>query len=314
MKVTVLCQKSGFTKDQLNSLSLLGEIVFTNSDGELPINELLKLSLGADILAPDPTNLGGFEKAKPILTKVMESLPNLKGVCLSSTSFGWVDLDYCKKRSIPVSNIPGYSRESVAEHALAMILNLAKKIFVSERRTYKGEFKLEMGTELKGKTLGIIGLGNIGSRVAELGQGIGMKVIAYNRSPKSMDRVKMKTLDEVLQESDVISINTTHETANNSMISSKELDKIKNGVLIVNTVDRENVDENAIAQAIKSGKVGGYAYEAEDLENTPLAGLENAIGIKAFAWYTKEALENLYQIWTENIIALANGTPQNRVV
>lgn len=313
MKVAVLCQKTGFTDEQQKSLSSVGEIVYTTSDSEMSTEELLKIASGADILAVDPTNLGGFEKAKPVLTKILESLPNLKGVCLSSTSFGWVDLDYCKKRSLPVSNVPGYSRESVAEHTLAMMLCLAKKIFISERRTMKGQFKLEMGTELKGKTLGIIGLGNIGSRVAELGKGIGMKVIAYNRSPKTMKGVEIKTMDKVLKEADVISINTTHEPANNNMIGAKELTKMKNGVLIVNTVDRENVDEKAMAKAIKSGRVGGYAYEAEDLEHTPLAGLENAVGIKAFAWYTKEALQNLYQIWTDNIIALAKNTPQNRV-
>lgn len=313
MKIVILCQKTGFTPEQQKVLSSIGEVVYTTSDVELPLEQLVKLSTGADILAPDPTNLGGFEKAKPVLTKVMASLPNLKGVCLSTTSFGWVDLDYAKEHNLPVSNIPGYSRESVAEHTLAMMLNLAKKIFISERRTAKGQFKLEMGTELKGKTLGIIGLGNIGSRVAELGKGIGMKVVAYNRSPKTMEGVEIKSLDEVLKEADVISINTTHESANNNMISTKELAKMKNGVLIVNTVDRENVDEKAMAEAIKSGKVGGYAYEAEDLENTPLAGLENAVGIKAFAWYTKEALENLYQIWTDNILALSKGTPRNRV-
>lgn len=128
----------------------------------------------------------------------MESLPNLKGVCLSTTSFGWIDLDYCKKRHLPVSNIPGYSRESVAEHALALLLCLAKRIIVSDRRTQKGQYKMEKGFELKGKTLGIIGLGSIGSRIAELGLAIGMRVIAYNRSPKSMPGVEMKTLAEVL--------------------------------------------------------------------------------------------------------------------
>jgi lactate dehydrogenase-like 2-hydroxyacid dehydrogenase len=313
MKIAVLCQKIGFTLEQQKVLSSVGEVIYTTSDEEIPIDQLIKLSAGADILAPDPTNLGGFEKAKPVLTKIMESLPNLKGVCLSTTSFGWVDLDYAKKHTLPVSNIPGYSRESVAEHTLAMMLNLAKKIFISERRTSKGQFKLEMGTELKGKTLGIIGLGNIGSRVAELGKGIGMKVVAYNRTTKEMEGVEMKTLDEVLKETDVLSLHTTHEPANNNMISTKELAKMKSGVLIVNTVDRENVDEKAMAEAIKSGKVGAYAYEAEDLEHTPLAGLENAVGIKAFAWYTKEALQNLYQIWTDNIIALSKNAPRNRV-
>ncbi|MBI3559104.1 phosphoglycerate dehydrogenase, partial [Candidatus Gottesmanbacteria bacterium] len=184
----------------------------------------------------------------------------------------------------------------------------------SDRRTKQGKYKMEMGTELKGKTLGVIGLGNIGGRVAELGKAIGMKVIAYNRTPKTMERVEMKTLDEVLQQSDVISLHTTHEDANKEMIGSSQLGKVKNKVIIVNTVDRELVDEKAMAEVIKSGKVSCYAYEAEDLVNTPLAGLENVIDIQGFGWYTKEALENLYQIWTNNIAALAKGTPQNLVV
>ena len=257
--------------------------------------------------------MGGFEKAKPVLTKVLQSLPTLKGVCLSTTSFGWVDLDYCKKHKLPVSNIPGYSRESVAEHALAMMLFAAKKIIISDRRTREGKYKMEMGTELKGKTLGIIGLGNIGSRVAELGKAVGMKVVAYNRSPKTIEGIEIINLNEVLAMSDVISLHTTHEDANKEMISEKELAKVKNGVIIINTVDRELVDEKAMAEVVKSGKVSCYAYEAEDLKNTPLAGLENVIDIQGFGWYTKEALENLHQTWTDNIIALAKGSPQNRV-
>lgn len=247
------------------------------------------------------------------MTKIMESLPNLKGVCLSTTSFGWIDLDYCKKRKIPVSNVPGYSRESVAEHALALLLCLAKRIIVSDRKTQKGEYKLEMGFELKGKTLGVIGLGNIGGRLAELGQGIGMKVIAYNRTAKKMKGFEMKSLDQVLKESDAISLHTTHEEANNKMIGEKEIAKMKKGVIVVNTVDRELVDEVAMAKALKSGKVYAYAYEGEDLAHTPLAKIENAIGIKGFAWYTKEALDNLYKIWIENLSALEKGKPQNLV-
>ncbi len=313
MKISVLCNKSAFSEEQLKTLFSLGETTFTESSDELPIEKLLKLTAGVDILAPDPENLGGFEKAKTVLTKIMDSLPDLKGVCLSTTSFGWIDLEYCKKRNISVSNIPGYSRESVAEHALAMLLFLAKRIVVSDRKTQKGEFKLEMGFELKGKTLGIIGLGNIGSRVAELGLGIGMKVIAYNRTPKKMKGVEMRSLDEVLKESDAISLNTTHEENNNGMIGKEQVAKMKMGVIIVNTVDRELVDEIAMAEALKSGKVDSYSYEGEDLVNTPLAKLENAVGIKAFAWYTKEALNNLYQIWVSNLVALAKGKPQNRV-
>ena len=232
------------------------------------------MAKGSDIIGVDPDPLGGFEKAKEKLTKIMESVPNLKGVCLSSTSFGWVDLVWCKKHKIPVSNVPGYSKESVAEQSIAFLLGSAKRIFISDRRTQKGKYELMRGFELKGKTLGVIGLGNIGSRVAELGIGIGMNVIAYNRSPKKMKGVKMVSLNQLLKESDAISLNTTHEESNNNMIGKAEIAKMKKGVIIVNTVDRELVDENAMAQALKSRKVDTYVYEGEDLVHTPLAKLE----------------------------------------
>ncbi len=314
MKIVVFVSKEGFTEKQKSTLSGLGEVIFTEERKELPLDRLLEIAKSADIIAPDPDVFGGFEKAKSPLTKVIESLPNLKGVCLSTTSFGWVDLDYCKKRNLPVSNVPGYSRESVAEHALALLLNVAKRILVLDRKTQKGTYKLEMGFELKGKILGIIGLGNIGSRVAELGLGIGMKVIAYNRTPITKEGVEIKSMDEVLSQSDAISLHTTHEDKNKHMIGKEQIAKMKQGIVVVNTVDRDLVDEEAMAGAVKSGKVYGYAYEGEDLIHTPLAGIENAVGIKAFAWYTKEALENLHQIWTDNIIALAKGTPQNRII
>ncbi|MBU4466670.1 D-2-hydroxyacid dehydrogenase, partial [Patescibacteria group bacterium] len=169
------------------------------------------------------------------------------------------------------------------------------------------------GMELMGKTLGVIGLGNIGSRVAELGLGIGMKVIACNRNPKQMAGVEMKSFDEVLAESDAISLNTTHEDDNKDLIGNDAIGKMKDGVIVVNTVDRDLVNENAMAEALKSGKVSGYAWEGENLEEGPLVGLENSLGIKAFAYYTKEALDNLFQILTDNIVTLAQGNPQNRV-
>lgn len=314
MKITILANKRSFTENQLTRLNNLGEVFFSNSSDEITVEKLIELIKGSDILAPDPDNLGGFEKAQPRLTKLLDSLPKLKGVCLSTTSFGWIDLGYCKRRSIPVSNIPGYSRESVAEHALALLLCLAKRIIVTDRKTQKGQYKLEKGFELKGKTLGIIGLGNIGSRVAELGKGIGMKVISYNRSPRTKEGIEMKSLDEVLRESDAISLHTTHEPANVKIISKVQIAKMKKGVIIVNTVDRELVDEEAMAEAIESGKVYGYAYEGEDLLNTPLVNVEGAIGIRGFGWYTTEALNNLYEIWVSNIEALAKGKPQNKVV
>lgn len=313
MKITILAPKSEFSIDQQKTLSALGQVIYTDSRKEYEMSQLLELVKNTDVLAPDPDNVGGFEKAKPRLTQLLETLPNVKGVALATTSFGWIDLEYCKKRNIPVSNIPGYSREAVAEHTLGLLLSLAKRILVTDRRTQKGKYEIGMGFELAGKTLGIIGIGNIGSRVAELAQGIGMNVIAYNKSLKQVKGVKMVSLDEVLKLSDAIAIHTTHLVENDGMIGKEELGKMKNGVIVVNTANREIVNEEDMANAIKSGKVYGYAYEAENLETGPLVGIENAVGIRGFGWFTKEALERLMEIWVGNIVAIAKGAPINIV-
>lgn len=221
-------------------------------------------------------------------------------------------MDYFKKKNVLVSNCPGWSRESIAEHALTLLLCLSKNVLKLDRKTQKGEYKLEKGFELKGKTLGIIGVGSIGITLAQLANGIGMKVIGYNRSSKTVDGVEMKnSLNELLTESDAISLHITHEEKNNNLIGAEQIAKMKDGVIIVNLADRENVVEKDMAEALKSGKVFGFAYEAEDLKNTPLSTLDNAIGLKGFGWYTTEALANLFQIWTDNIASMADSKPKN---
>lgn len=313
MKITFYTPKSEFAFDQLELLQSLGEVLYTKDRKELTVEELTSMATGADVIGVDPDPLGGFEKAKEVLNQIIKSSPSLKAICLSTTAYGWVDLEYCKSRNITVSNVPGYSRESVAEHTFALLLCLAKRIIVTDRKTQKGQYKLEMGFELKGKTLGIIGLGSIGSRVAEMANCIGMKVIAYNRSPRSQAGVEMKSFNEVLKMSDAITLHLKDSNETEGMINAEALSKMKDQVIIVNTVDRALVDEQAMANAISEGKVYGYAYEAEELENTPLAKIENAVGIKGFGWYTKEALSNLFQIYVDNIVNAVRGTPRNTV-
>lgn len=313
MKIAIYLQESTFTEAQRKKLAQLGSINYSKTGTEMQDDALIHYAGGADILGADPDNFGGFDKAKDRLTYVMETLPNLKGVALTTTSFGWIDVNYCKKRKIPVCNVPGYSRESVAEHTLAMLLGLAKRIFITDRRTQKGAYKLEMGFELRGKTLGIIGLGSIGTATADLAKGIGMKVIAYNRTPTSHPGVEMTTLEDLLKRADAIAIHTTHEPTNHKFLSREKLQLLKPGVIIANTANHEVIDESAIADLIKSGKVDSYVLEAEDFERTPLAGLERVIFLKGFGWHTKEALNNLFQIFVENVVALAKGKPQNVV-
>lgn len=313
MKIAILSPKSEFNNDQIALLESVAEVVFTETRDEHPIEKLLDLSKDADVIALDPDVCGGFEKAKENVITIMESLPNLKGVCLGTTSFGWIDLEYCEKKGIPVTNCPGWSKNSVAEQTIAFILNSVRRIILTDRETQEGKYKLEMASEVCGKTLGIIGLGSIGSRVAELAQGLGMKVIAYNRSPKSVTGVEMVSMDELLKNSDVISIHVTHSPDNENLITSDVLNKLKRGAFVVNLSDRKVVNEEAMAQAIQDKIVASYIFELESFDSSPLTNLPGVIMMKPFAWFTKEALDRLIQLWTENILAMAKGTPQHRI-
>lgn len=313
MKITVLCPQSEFTKKQQKSLAGSGKVIYTESRKKYPLEKLIELSRDSEILAFDPDNIGGFEATPKRLVKLMDAMPKIKGLALSTTAFGYVDLDYCKKRNIVVTNVPYYSTESVAEHALALMLGCAKRIFITDRRTQKGKYRLTEGFELKGKTLGIIGLGHIGSRTAELGSAIGMKVIAWNRTPKQKEGVAMKSLEEVLTGSEVISLHLAENEKTKEFLSRERITKLKDGVIVINTADRSLVDEEAMAEALRSGKVNSYALEAEDLISPPLGNVENAILFRGFGWYTKEALGRNKQIWVDNILGIAEGRPVNPV-
>lgn len=309
MKISIFLPKTVFTESQLGKLQKLGDVQFTKDSKAMKLDECISFAKDSDILGFDPDNFGGFEKARELTTPVMEACPNLKGIALATTSFGWVDLADCKKRGIPVVNVPGYSRESVAEHTITLLLCMAKRILITDRKTQKGQYVKEMGFELAGKTLGIIGIGNIGSRTAELAQGIGMKVIAYNHSPKTVPGVTMKSLDEVLSQSDALAFHTTHTDANHGFIGKEQIAKMKQGVIIVNTADEALIDEAAMAEAIKSGKVDMYTSEGTLFENTPLAGMERAIGLKGFGYFTREAIRNLFEIFADDVVAIAQGKP-----
>lgn len=311
MKITILCPKPEFTRTQQKKLAKLGEIIYTENRDEYPLEKLIEISKDSEILAFDPDNIGGFEVAPERLVKLMGAMPKIKGLALSTTAFGYVDLDYCKKRKITVTNVPYYSTESVAEHTIAFLLGCAKRIFITDRRTQQGKYRLEIGYELKGKTLGIIGLGHIGERTAKLGLALGMKVVAWNRTPKQKEGIEMKSLDEVLGESDAIAIHLAENEETKGILSKERIARMKKGVIVVNTADRSLVDEEAMAKALKSGKVDSYALEAEDLTSPPIGGIENAILFKGFGWFTKEALERNKEIWVSNIEGIVKGNPHN---
>lgn len=172
---------------------------------------------------------------------------------------------------------------------------------------------MDMGYELKNRTLGVIGLGHIGTKCCQLGSALGMKVIGWNRTKRNIKGVKFQTINSVLRQSDAILIHLAENDQTRNIISKEKIALLKHGVFIVNTADRSLVDEEAMAIALKKGLVDTYVLECEDFKHSPLTGIENAVMFRGFGWYTKESLVRNKEIWVNNIIGICNYKPINHV-
>jgi D-3-phosphoglycerate dehydrogenase / 2-oxoglutarate reductase len=301
--VSILCQKSEFTWEQLQKLQFTGEVSFIEKDNESSLKELIKLSKNADILAFSPDKIS--KNASEWLLKILEASPRVKGLALNTVNADYVNSEYCKEREIKVFTVLDRKTEAIAEHFVALLLCMAKRIILNDRRTYSRRYQPELGQELRGKTLGIIGLGPIGERVAELAKGIGMSVIAHNEPITRIEHVIRGSIDEVIYKSDAICINLALNEKTKGIISKERIARFKEGVMVVNLSDRNLVSEKAMAEALKSGRVSQYIFESESIKKSPLEGIETAIMLKPFSGLTREAQERNKYWWVRSIANLA---------
>jgi D-lactate dehydrogenase len=275
--------------------------------------------------------------------EILDKFPNLKYVTTRSTGFDHIDLEYCKSRGVSAGNVPTYGMHSVAEHTFALILSLSQKIIPSIERTRRGDFDLDglRGFELYGKTLGIVGTGNIGKVVAEIALGMGMKVIAYNRHEDEDLKnkgVEFKDLDSVLGQSDIITLHLPYNQDTHHIINLGNINKFKKGVVFINNARGGLVETQAILEALNQGifsAVGldvleeefGIREESElitsrYLENRDLkTGILNHILLDREdvlitphnAFDSNEAVAQILDTTAKNIKSFLEGNPQNLV-
>lgn len=249
-------------------------------------------------------------------TKVRQPLidvcPNLKVIVRGGVGLDTIDADYAKSKGITVMNTPMASSASVAELTIGYMFALARSIVQASAsmKSEKWEKKNFEGDEIGGKTLGLIGIGNIGREVAKRAKALGMTVVAYDPYVKTMDGVKLVTLDELLAEADYISLHLpkTKESAN--MIGAAQFAKMKNGVRMVNCARGGIIDENALHEALVSGKVAGAAldvYAEEPPTDWKLAKLPNVICSPHIGAATKEAQGRVGAEVAEKLIAFSKN-------
>ena len=262
-----------------------------------------------------------------ITEEVLSQLPRLKYIGVLATGYNVVDVKAATKRGIVVTNIPAYSTESVAQMTFAHILNITNRIGHYARQSREGRWSSNPDFcywdtqlwELSGKTIGIVGLGNIGMRVATIARYFGMDVFAYTskNSADLPEGIQKTTLDGLFAVSDIVSLHCPLTADTRHLINRESLEKMKEGSILINTGRGPLVDEEAVAEALASGHLGGYGADVMIDEppspNNPLLAQRNAFITPHIAWATREARQRLMDICVRNVKAFIEGKRLNAV-
>ncbi len=265
---------------------------------------------------------------KLITREIIDALPSLKFIATLSTGYNVVDIKAARERNIPVSNIPAYSTDGVAQLVFALLLEMTNSVAIHNESVKEGEWcrsehfcywKTPL-TELRGKTFGIIGFGKIGSAVANIANGFGMKVIAYSpntRSYNGFGQVEFTDKERVITESDVISLHCPLTDETEAMVDMEFLKKMKKSAFIINTSRGPVIVEQDLADALNKGIIAGagldvLSQEPAD-ENNPLLKCEKCIITPHIAWASLEARTRLMNIFEGNVKAFLEGKPRNVV-
>ncbi len=251
-----------------------------------------------------------------ITASLLHQLPKLKFICTRSTGYDHIDLDEAERRGITVSNVVGYGTLPVPEHTFALLLSLLRKVREADRRVREGNFDYHglMGTQVFGRTFGVLGTGAIGSRVAEIALAMGARVMAYdlvrNRSLEEKG-VVYASLEEVLRSSDFISVNLPLLPSTRHVIDGRMLALVKRGAFLVNTGRGGVVDEEALVEALRDGRLAGAALDVFEREppSGELLALDNVVLSPHIGWYTDAGFAEIMRQTIENVRAFMSGKP-----
>lgn len=259
----------------------------------------------------------------PITESILFACPNIKLICVLATGYNVVDCEAAAVRGIPVCNVPGYGTHSVAQFTFALLLEICNQVGLHNNSVHKGEWSRSPyfcywktpQIELWGKTLGIIGYGSIGRTVGQIGEAMGMKVLKYSRTHHA--GTDYTSLEELLAQSDIISLHCPLFPETKHLINRERIVRMKDGAILLNTARGPLIDEVAVAEALRSGKIRGAAVDVADSEpipeSSPLLTAPNCIITPHIAWAPLEARQRILTITAESIHAYLNGTPQNVV-
>ena len=264
-------------------------------------------------------------KEMPVPEDMIRQFPeSVKLICEAGTGYNNIAVNAAKEQGIAVCNIPAYSSERVAHTAIMFMLNLASAMQIQIRMLAGGDRRnftdhlLVPHVELNGKTLGVVGAGNIGRQVIKVGQALGMKVIACSRTPKKdEENLHFDTFENVLKESDFVSLHCPLTDATRHMINADTLKLMKPSAFLINTSRGALIDEKALIEALKEKRIAGAGLDVQETEppaeDNPLYTLDNVIMTPHMGWKGYETRQRLVSILADNIRNFEAGTPINVV-
>lgn len=263
-----------------------------------------------------------------MMKDVLRACPNVKYIGMLSTGYNAVDWEEAAKLNIPVTNVPGYGTMTVAQHAMALLLEVTNRVGHHSGEVKKGRWENcddfcfwdAPLLELSGKTLGIIGYGSIGQAMGRMAEAMGMKLIVNSRHPRpewETATCRCGTLDEIYAEADVISLHCPLSAENEGMIDKNAIAKMKDGVILINAARGGLVVEEDLAEALNSGKVYAAAVDTLRSEppkaNNPLVLAKNCIITPHNAWAARESRARILAIAEDNLRSFLSGAPKNVV-
>lgn len=297
-------------------LEELGEVVVHDRTTQL---DVVRRAKDAEVVLTNKTILDGF---------ILNLLPKLKYIGVLATGYNVVDLDVACQRGIVVTNIPAYSTQSVAQMAIAHLLNITQRVAHYAHEVHNGVWSAQPDfcywntplIELAGKKIGIVGFGNTGQATAQIAEALGMEVWVYTSKPKkSLPKKYQKvTLNELFSACDVVSLHCPLTAENKEMVNSFRLSLMKQGAILINTSRGGLIDEKALEQALLSGKLLGAGLDvlsSEPVPNgNPLLKLKNCFITPHIAWATRESRMRLMNQAVENLKAWMEGRTINNVL
>jgi D-3-phosphoglycerate dehydrogenase len=297
---------------QLERLKAMGEVILYHDQAQTE-DELINRLIDTDFVIP-------IRERSKFSRKVIEALPQLKLIAQTGTGIAHIDTEAAKQRNLPIAVTPGGSTDSVAELTFALMLACLKQIPYGQERMREGEWPPIIGGELKGKKLGIIGLGKIGTEVAQRAKAFKMEVNAWGPT-LSPDRaakqgINYMPLQELLAESDVVSLHVRLVPETTRLLTKQHFKMMKNSSILINTSRGKVVNESDLIWALENNEIGGAGldvFEKEPIDPTnPLLQMQQKVVVSPhIGWTSKEVFDRFLTLSVENIIQFVEGNPVN---